>query len=614
MKRCVILIVAAYLLSSACWAAAPVPTTLNADQVEYDQKSGLATAEGNAVLMCSGMKLRASRIRMNTKTQLVEAWSDSVGEPIVFSSGPQIVRGKYAVYQLDEKKGQLIEATGQMPAGLGTAYLKSSEAELAPVQDALSQGWFKSRYAQETTQDDVAVKMHDVIVTTCKQVHPHYHLRTRQMVIVPGRWVIAKSPRVYLKGHLVFIYPFDLVISGTGGRRKPFAPSLTYDSNRQFGIVSKGAFFWTGGQLSIDMYLWSHVGFEGKVRVDQSITPWLSAYAEDSYQWNKELDQKKLRPRWGFLLGHSGWNAELYWAERQTLSVYRRPGEEAYETTLWRKPEFKVSSPWVGLYIGNWGQYCQFDGVWGRYQEAGLYRDPAWRTRWGWGGRYFTDYVFSLGREWTVTPFVDASYHQYHYDVTGSPTQDVTTAKVGVLLRHRGFSLGLAYLRQRVSGRSPFSWGRFSDADQLYPRIGFDVTSHWHLDVQGLVDLRDSRASDGHWHRELKSVDYQLIYNNHCCSRWWFFVHDDLTDKDDDKYGIAFEVTAFPESRQALGLAGISNAFSRPGVPARKQASSTKHVLPPTLETEKTSEEDGVYVGLSSGEKGTDATKEKTAK
>lgn len=564
-RKCHVLVALGIVLSSPSIASAKTVSeaTLDAESIYYNERTGRTEAQGKAELHYQDIILKAHRLEFDTEANLVMAWGED-GKPLEVQQGASLLTGSYAEYDLNSGLGNLDMPQGQMPAGRGVAYIKGREAETAPVEKAFEDKWFKGKYLKAADDAERAIRWHDVSLTTCRgETHQHYLLKTKRLTVVPGKWVIARRPQVYLEGQYLFTYPFDYVVRGKK-QKNSFMPSLNYDSDLGVGLTSGGAFYWNGGQLSLKASWWSKVGLEYAARVDQRLTNWLSIYAETNYLYDKDLEEKKARPHWGALFGAGGWSGKLYWAEREKLSVVKVPGDKAYETTLWRSPDLHVYSPWLGIHTGSFSQYVRLEGMWGRYQESGRFRRGSnWTQRAAWQVSYYTEYPFQVG-QWSFVPFFSASYARFYYDDAADSAQHVTQGTLGLIARNGSFEAGLAYVRQRASGRSAMSWDRYSDSDTLYPRLAFHLSPYWRLQVQGLINMRSS-SGGGRTSRELKSLGWQLTYDNLCCTRWIFTVIDDLTDRDDNIYGISFEVTAFPESRYALGTQSLPNPFGRPG-------------------------------------------------
>ncbi len=548
------------------WAAeSDQEAVLDALNIQYIERMGVAVADGEVIFRYGAMEARADKVLIETDSGLVRAYA-LPGASVVLTSEGNTVVGDYLEYNLHSRSGFMTLPSAMAPSGRGATYIEAERVQITTAQQAHSDQWLRGRYIASSSPDSMVMRWESSKFTTCKlSEDQHYLLTSKHMVVVPGKWVIAKTPRVYLGGAYLFTYPFDYVARASR-RNLNFMPMLGYDSDKELGIVSQGTLFWRNGHIDLSVGYWS-TGFEWQVKIEQTLTPWLSVYLGDDHVYDPDSETIESRPFWGANMAYAGWTMKVHWSQREQLSVTKRPGTEAYETTLWRAPEIQLNSPWMAVHTGSFSQYLRARGSWGRFQETGTQVQTDWTERQGWGLQYYTEYAMHLG-SWDVVPFFNGQFWDYSYDDSSDSNQKISVGTLGVKFSSGDFEMGTALQQRRISGRSAFSrgWDSYSDSDSLYQRVGFRLAPNWTLQVQAIVDMSPNAKS-----RDLYELGYILTYDNNCCSRWIFTVKDDLSGTDDDWYSLSFELTAFPGTAVRIGDKYLSNPFGRPGgLPVRR--------------------------------------------
>ncbi|MDY4033037.1 MAG: hypothetical protein SOY64_08305 [Pyramidobacter sp.] len=540
-----------------------LPVVLEADGIEFDEVNHLATARGHAVVRYTDLVFRADRVTLDSETNVIRAFASAGKKIKIQRHNADTLTGDFLEYHLNDSTGYLEGAEGSSKVPHGAVYIKGARVEIADPQTAHEKKWLRGKYLRGNAPDSAVVRWNSASYTTCKQEHPHYLLRSKKIVMVPGKYIVLHHPRVYAGSAYLFTMPFNMVVNQKPKAKNVVTIMPNYDSDKHLGLEARSTFSWDAGQLALGAGIWQEGMFEYRARVDQQVAPWLSLYAGDNHQYDSSTDETKSRPFWGVALARSGWAMDIGWAQREKRSVVRKPGQKEYETTLWRDPEVELTSPWVGLHIGDFSQYARFKGNWGRFQETGVDRkgyQGDFIERYGWGIDYYTEYPFRLGA-WTVSPFFKGDYWNYGYKNDGSDRQIVTIGTLGVRASCGGFEIGSAFEQKRVSGRSAFGngWDRNYDTDTFYQRVGVKIGPSLTFAVQGVFDLSGDK-------NELSSMGYILTYDNSCCTRWELTVNDDLTDSNNNDWiTLSFAITAFPDSRFKIGNENLSNPFGRPG-------------------------------------------------
>ena len=94
----------------------PENVILDAERVSYDDETGRATAEGDAVLTYQGATIRAERIDYDAATQKVKA-SPLPGKSVVLQGAGKTVTGEGLEYDLNTGEGVLTGAKSSLPIG-----------------------------------------------------------------------------------------------------------------------------------------------------------------------------------------------------------------------------------------------------------------------------------------------------------------------------------------------------------------------------------------------------------------------------------------------------------------------------------------------------------------
>lgn len=548
------------------------PLTIEADSISYDERSSRAVAEGHAALYYMDLTLSADRVEVATDSSVAKAYATEGKQIVITRSGVQTLKGRYLEYDLQGASGKLEAPEGQSPAPRGTLYAKGEHLALADAQSAHEKKWLHGKYLKDSAPDDMVVRWDDVSYTTCRQEKPHYRLKSKKAVMVPNQYMILYRPRIYAGGTYLMTSPFNMVVHSRKRKSGVITFRPDFDDDKRYGLTASSRLAWKNGMADLKASYWSRGIFEYNARLDQKIADGLSLYAVTERSYDGDLKDTCERPRWGAVLSHEGWKMDVGWSEREKRSVVRKPGQEPYETTLWRKNDINVTSPWLGIHTGMLSQYVRVKGNYGSYQETGtnLKAHGDFIDRYGWGAEYYTELPFRWGA-WTLSPFFKGDYWNYGYENDGHNRQIISSMTCGITASRGAFEIGSAFTQQRVSGHSAFrrGWDAKSDTDTFYQRVGFKIGRDLTLSVQGIWDMTGRK-------NELTSVGYILSYDNSCCTRWTLTCNDDVTDKNkNDWFTLSFTITAFPDSKFDLGSHALANPFGRPGgLPERKRRKS----------------------------------------
>lgn len=521
---------------------------LDADKVIFEQETGLAVAEGNVRVRRDALRVFAHRVEMDSAEQVMTATS-APGKKVTLIQGERILTGDSLRYDMVSREGILSGAVGSSPAGDGRVFLRGKKMEVAPLETARSKGWLSSRGSRGVPEDELVGKLSDVSLTTCNERVPHYRLVSRSVVYVPGKRIIAKNPKVYIGEHLLFTYPFDYVVPLDPKERRAllssFFPLVLSDSDKGQGVGIGGPYVWDTGKALLNVAWWSDTGWEGKVTVEQRLSDSLTVWGTVEHTFEKASEEKLYRPSWGLLHAANGWNASLRWTQREAVSIQKKAGE-TYRGVLWREPEFSLLGPWGRAPLLN--AYGRVGVSWGKYEDVqpGTSLDV---RRLG-----AEVHLYSEEQLDSYKTFIKAEYRRFWYDDPNSLEQEILDSVFGVRYAWGKIDLATAYVRRWVSGETPMLWDYYRDREDLYQKAVFPLGKNLSFAVRGGYDLVESRLAE---------MVYTVALKGGECTRWELTYRNDRVEGD-DWIGLAFFVTAFPETPVSFGRRELYDPFAVP--------------------------------------------------
>lgn len=522
-----------------CWRAIAAETAkvvLEGDRVVYEQNQDIASAEGNVKLRYEDLRVYADRIVYKTMGNIVEAFSGESGQ-LTLLQGAKELRGSRLSLDLVSGEGKVFEAQGEYPAEEGHVYAEGDTVETIKVSGLEESRWLGSPVSEDAIAGDHVYRWENASVTSCSQKPPHYSLVSRQIVVLPGYRVIVRKPKVYLKEHMLFPYPFDYIISLRGkGDASPLVPAMLHDSERGIG-AAWGSRFGTGAFTVLwKAIYWSNVDFEGFLSLEYALSEHLKVYANQEYSWDSESKDKRYRPMWGATYSAKGWDSRLEWSQAESVTVEKDLGD-TFEGVLWKSPELTIHSPAYAL-PGDVGS-VSFTGVWGSYETRAFDgNDEVSVARIA----FLADMEGSTALG-DLRPFWGARYWHHRYD-DPSVTQERTGVWIGVEWPLGDIDMVSRWSRNWVDGRSPMDWDRYSDSKAFYQTLGLSLTERCRFSARGGYNLDTD---------ELDEMFYRLVYDNNCCYNVQLRFRDDRTATNDDWAEIRFVLTAFPNHPFFLG-------------------------------------------------------------
>jgi len=515
--------------SFAADASEPNRIKLNADKITFEEDTGVATAEGGVTVQNKDLRLLAPYIEYDSENNLLKALSTQDG-PVTFVSGPHRLNGERLDYNLNTNRGVMTYPNGKADE----LYLKGERIEVMPVSDLQKKGKGKG-----ASSDDMAGRWIGAVVTTCPYPIPDYRLEAKEIVVIPGKRVVVKKPRVYLGNNMIFSYPFDYIapLDETERRKQSsLFPVIEYESEKGAGLGVSGPFVWDGGAASFNATVWTGGIWEGSARVEQEIFDGFTAYVGSKREYDKDRDVTRWRPGWGLNYDRNGWRMNAGWSQRELLTVEKIAGRDS-RYVLWRQPEVNFMSPWFeDRAVG--GRF-RFFGTWGSYEET---TQQTSRTIERKGLGIQTKGEFAALAPDNFQPFYNVLYWYYAYDTMGYDDQQILDTALGVKWHAGDFNMETAYLRRWRWGESPMGWDDYGPRQELYQAIDVRIPAKgperwWNFGVRGAYSFDDDKLAE-----MIYKVGYELD-----CMRW-DLVYRDAISGDDSWVGLKLTIKAYPES------------------------------------------------------------------
>ena len=519
---------------------APQKVTLNADRVSFNDETGHALAEGNAVLKYDGTTIMAERIEYDADTQKVKAMP-LPGEKVVLTNGNRSIKGDQIDYDLNSGEGILEGPSTHLSVGENgeSLYVYGGEINVLPWGLAQERGLVKG------TPQEYMVQWRNVTMTTCALDHPHYRLETKNITFIPNRRVIAKKPRVYLGNTYLFTSPMDYVVQlkrrSLGYSVLPFI-QRTEVKGSHGGIT--GTVGWETGSASLGVSYGRTAGFEFLAEIEQELNDYFSVRFGTEYSWDDVWDEKIWRPYAILMYNHGGWAAHLKWSDNEYISD-KKDSYYEYKGRLDRKPELVVWAPWFRNSKFSWTRIFATAGIYSEklynVSEEGSY------NRYGVGFRNYYEQKLGSGIEF----FANTEGVVLLYD--GSD-QEMLRSFIGLRYKIGVFELGTAYERQYAWGESKMLWDQYSNRRRIHQKIRFPIGREVYLAFRGSYDLFESMIDE-----TLYSIQWDTD-----CMLWDLHYKNDKTRSGNDSIGLTIELKAFPSRSAAFGQKIEVDPFDRP--------------------------------------------------
>ena len=504
--------------------------TLDAERISFDDSLGQATAEGNAVLTHGDARIRAERIDYDIASNTARAFPRPGGWVSLESEGRHLL-GRSLEYDLNTQEGVMSGVRSSVGVDRGTLFISGGELQSMPYDLAMERGLISHRIRR--APEHVAIGS-NVTVTTCIMDRPHYRLVTRNLVVIPGRRMIVRRPRVYLGNTLIFVYPMDYIVrlNRDDSLLSSFLPYIEYNRTRGLGIVSRGGFELGSSLVSIGLGYWNRVGFEWMAAVEQDIgNGGFFVRGGVNYTWNEAWDEHQYSPHVGLFYRRNGWEGALRLAWREYIED-QKDAVNQYRGRLDRRPEFSLYTPWMRDGTINNAQFRLGTTI-GRYWERTPTMTSDTVTRYGITLHHRINQPISRN----VRFFSNHTYGVWYYNKGGS-VQETLLSFSGFNYNFGDLQLMSGYERRRVWRRSPMLWDRYSEAERLHQSIRFPIGRDLFFVTRGSYDMRAEM---------IDQVNYTIQWITDCM-RWELNFRDDRTSGDDSHISLRAVILAFPDA------------------------------------------------------------------
>ncbi|MHB0912015.1 MAG: hypothetical protein ACYC2Y_01040 [Armatimonadota bacterium] len=421
--------------------------SISGQSISYDYGKRVFAAEGGVKSLHQGVTLTADRLEGSDATGDVKATGS-----VVFTSESRTLIGDSFTYNYKTEHGLATDAR----ASSGGLYFKGAELASEP-------GLYTIKKARLTGCD--------------REEHPHYYLSAREMVIEPGKELVAKNVSLFLGGMKILYLPKYSVGLGEGGGGSKL-PII--GASEESGLFTGYEFDLGSGERTT-----------GGLAVRLSAREVLQA----GLMYDR-IDDKPIFVRMSYRM-------PFYGGARPYLLVSRLPEVGVRFTS---EPRLEGSREPLNLFSGSFEKVS--DGKpkieWAAEASIGRFaeeptdvsenrldaRVTAWLT------------PIPIGKRTCISPGVVFSTSRY-----GDSSYDVLGFRVTLARQFAENLYGeLSFAERRTSGETPFDFDRVELSRELSGRVQFPV-GDFLIGVGGRYDLRGGEFFD---------AEYSLGKTFHC--------------------------------------------------------------------------------------------------
>ncbi|MFA5097096.1 MAG: hypothetical protein WC490_00500 [Candidatus Margulisiibacteriota bacterium] len=176
-------LLAALLLPVSSAFSSEVPVSLKADELRFDQESGIVRAKGSVSVKLNDLTVSAEALTLDTSRNIV-----TMEGAVSLKRGRLEALGSRAVYDPDTDVGLIFDfkTTVKHPRVKGDIFLSSQRVEDAAL--------YKSGQEGQST--------------TCDLEHPHYYLKAKEFLFIPEEKIVGKSVTFYVNDTPLMWLPF----------------------------------------------------------------------------------------------------------------------------------------------------------------------------------------------------------------------------------------------------------------------------------------------------------------------------------------------------------------------------------------------------------------------
>jgi LPS-assembly protein len=192
-------------------AAREEPIDYTADKITYVQEQNIIRGDGNVVITCKGVSLKADKMVGHLDSGDIYADGN-----VIFSSGSQIFTGQKVHFNYKTMMGDFVNGSGFVDP------------------------WYaKGKTVRKTAENEY--QMTDGYITSCNYENMHYKISAKKLFVYPGDRLVARDVVFWIGNMPVMWLPF--FSRSLRDERERFSVVPGY--NRRFGaFVLTGTNFW----------------------------------------------------------------------------------------------------------------------------------------------------------------------------------------------------------------------------------------------------------------------------------------------------------------------------------------------------------------------------------
>ena len=241
------------ILSSTLFASSGNKIEFSADYQEYNQRLGVVILKDSARIVGSDFEIAGKNLQYNLSTGDIHARGQ-----VELQRDDEVLEAEILHYNVKTKVG----STEGIEAIFQNTFVEAESAEI----------------------DRSGMLLRDACASTCDDVHYHYHIRARKMVLVTGKALYLKGVKFYLGKTKVLSLPayrFNLA-----GKRfeAPLKLVLGFDASRGFYSKIGWDFYFSpelygelnlmptsrqGVEMKLDLQINQETKFPARVKLEQ---------------------------------------------------------------------------------------------------------------------------------------------------------------------------------------------------------------------------------------------------------------------------------------------------------------------------------------------------------
>ena len=193
---------------------------LETEKSSIDIENESISATDGVLLKYGDISIKSDNLKKIERKNILFAYGN-----VIFNQGSQIIKASEVIFDMDTKKAKILESESY-DADLKLRYGGEETLSEYPDKITIKNGWF----------------------TTSSYENPTYRLDNREIVIYPGRKVIAKDVSIFAGGKTWFKLPYYVASLKPESQRATLFPYIGSDSDR--GLFGIWGFDYDKGKLA----------------------------------------------------------------------------------------------------------------------------------------------------------------------------------------------------------------------------------------------------------------------------------------------------------------------------------------------------------------------------